>query len=95
MKLIALGWLLKKFLENFFKKRIDKIPDTCYNKAIKEREDKTMTKRYVTRQYLWNTFYTWGVWDKKECKWIVNDRLYRRNVIEIADKLKKEEQKKY
>ena len=52
-----------------------------------------MTKRYVTRQYLWNTFYTWGVWDKKECKWIVNDRLYRRNVIEIADKLNKEEQK--
>lgn len=49
-----------------------------------------MEKRYVSRKYLWNTFYTWGVWDKKECKWIVNDRLYRRNVLEIADKLNKE-----
>ena len=53
-----------------------------------------MEKRYVTRQYLWNAFYTWGVWDKKECKWIVNDRLYKRNVIEIADKLNKEEKGK-
>lgn len=53
-----------------------------------------MAKRYVTRRYQWSYFYTWGVWDKKECKWIVNDRLYRRNVIEIADKLNKEEQEK-
>lgn len=47
-------------------------------------------KRYVTRQYLWNGFYTWGVWDKTNCQWIVNDRIYRQDALKIADQLNKQ-----